>query len=459
MKLDFKKTFIIGLGFFGVSLVWSLYNAFVPVILEGFVTSATIIGLFMTIDNILAVTVQPIVGAVSDKTKTKIGRRMPYILIGAPLAAIFYIYIPLATFFWHLIGAIILMNFFMALYRSPVVALMPDMIPSENRSKANGVINFMGGFAALLVFFIGGKIFDIDRKLPFFGVAIILLFAVALLFLIIKEPKKIKHVASEDITQSLVKISTIAIVVGIAIFLLFNQLHLFSATFSNFFGSPYQGHILMALIVFASIVFFMLLRKVEKSAIFIFIAIFAWFFGYNGVETFFTLYGIHTLGLTAGKAAFFLGIFALSFMIFAIPSGFVGDKYGRKKTIIAGLIGLGSLMGSLAFTTSIPFIYVVMVFGGFSWAAININSIAMIWDNTTDEMLGTYTGLYYFFSMLAQTVSPPVLGIFKDKTGSYQTMFSIVPIFFFIALICMLFVKKGEAKPMSKEKVLERMEV
>jgi len=459
MKLDYKKTFLIGLGFFGVSLVWTLYNAFVPVILEKFITSGTIIGLIMTLDNILAVTIQPIVGAVSDKTRTKIGRRMPYIIFGAPLAAAFFFYIPLAKAFWLLIGTILLMNIFMALWRSPVVALMPDIIPSVNRSKANGVINFMGGAAALLVFFIGGMLYDINPKVPFIGVAVVTLLAVLILFLTIKEPKEIPHEEAEDISMKLVKTSVIAIVVGLAAYFALNTTGLFTGMFESIFESAYQGHVMVALLVFALIVFITLLRWVEKSSILIFLAIFFWFFGYNGVETFFTLYGVNELGLTAGRAAFMLGLFSLTFIIFAIPSGYIATKVGRKRTIIAGLIGLMVLMGSMAFVQSIPIIIGIMLLGGVSWACININSIPMIWDITTEEMLGTYTGLYYFFSMLAQTVSPPIIGVFKDITGSYQTMFLVVPAFFFMALICMLFVKKGEAKEVTTTDMLEQMEV
>ena len=459
MKLDFKKTFLIGFGFFGVTIVWTLYNSFVPVILEQFISSATIIGLLMTLDNILAVTIQPIVGAVSDKTKTKIGRRMPFILIGAPIAALFFIFIPIVKIFWLLILIIVMMNLFMALYRSPVVALMPDVIPSPLRSKANGIINFMGGFGALLVFFVGGPLFDIDPNIPFIGVAVILVFAVTLLYFTVKEPKEVAHEEAEDISWKLVKVSTIAIVVGLFAYFAVNLLDPMADAFGEVFESAYHGHVLIGLVVFATIVFVALFKMVEKNAIFIFLAIFFWFFGFNGIETFFTLYGVNTLGITAGKAATILGVFSLFFLIFAIPSGYIATKVGRKKTIIVGLVGMTVLMGSLAFTTDIRIVIFAMVFGGISWAAININSIPMIWDITTEEMLGTYTGLYYFFSMLAQSVSPPVLGIVVDKTGSYQSMFYVVPLFFILALIMMLFVKKGEAKEVTTTDMMEQMEV
>lgn len=458
MKLDYRKTFLIGFGFFGVTIVWVLYNAFVPVLLAKFIASGTIIGLVMTFDNILAVTIQPIVGSVSDKTNTRIGRRMPYIIAGAPVAAVFFIFIPLAKIFWFFILCIVLMNIFMALYRSPVVALMPDIIPSPLRSKANGIINFMGGAGALLVFFIGGPLFDTDNRIPFIGIAIILVISVVVLYLTIKEPKDIPQEEGADISWKIVKVSAIAIMAGLIVFIILNKTGIVDG-FLTVFDSVYQGHILIALIIFAIIVFITMLRWVESSSIFIFLAIFFWFFGYNGVETFFTLYGINTLGITAGRAATILGIFSLTFLAFAIPSGIIATKIGRKKIIIFGLIGMIGLMACLAFITFIPIIIVIMFLGGICWAAININSIPMIWDISTEKMLGTYTGLYYFFSMLAQTISPPIIGILKDKTGSYQSMFYIVPFFFLLALICMLFVKKGEAKEITKSEMLEQIDM
>ena len=459
MKLDFKKTFLIGLGFFGVSIIWMVYNTLVPLILEKYIASATIIGLFMTFDNILAVTVQPIIGAVSDKTKTRIGRRMPYILIGAPVAALFFIYIPIARVFWVLIVAIVMMNLFMALYRSPVIALMPDVTPSPLRSKANGIINFMGGVGAIIATLIGGRLFDMNHELPFSGAAVILVVAVILLYYTVKEPKEIPKEEGEDFTWKLVRISCIAIACGLITFFALNSFGVMSDLFARLFSSAYQGYILVSLIVFTGIVFFFLFRMVEKSAIFIFLAIFFWFFGYNGVETFFTLYGKHTLGLSTGTTTTILSVFIVSFILFSIPSGYFATKFGRKKTIIGGLVGMTVFIAALAFTTNVTFVYIIMFLGGISWAAININSIAMIWDISTEEMLGLYTGLYYFFSMLAQTVSPPIIGIVKDRTGEYQSMFYVVPFFFLAALIMMIFVKKGEAKEMTAVEMLEQIEV
>ena len=471
MKLDYRKTFLIGLGFFGVTLVWTLYNAFAPILLRNFISSATIIGLIMTLDNLLAVTIQPIVGAVSDKTRTGIGRRMPYILIGAPLAAIFFALIPFANTLWLLIFTIILMNLFMAIFRSPVIALMPDIIPSPLRSKANGVINFMGGAGAIVVFFVASPLFDINRNIPFIGIAIIMVLAIALLYITIKEPKKIPHEEAEDISWHLVKVSTIAIVVGLVTFLLLNKTGVLNPFFeemlrpvgkiipNDLIAAAYQGQILVAIVCFALIIFITILKKVERNAIFIFLSIFFWFFGYNAVETFFTLYGVEFLWVSPGFAGIMLGVFSATFVIFAIPSGLLGTKIGRKKTIMGGLAVLAIVLGAMSSVASIMMIFALMFLGGIAWAAVNINSYPMVCDITTEEMLGTYTGLYYFFSMLAQSISPPVIGIIVDKTGSYHNMFYVVPIFFILAFITMSFVKRGEAKEITTSEIMEQMEV
>ncbi len=247
---------------------------------------------------------------------------------------------------------------------------------------------------------------------------------------------------------------------GVVSFLLLNKTGVIDRYLTFFQADAiYQGHMLIALALFALIVFVTILRWVHKSTVLIFVSIFFWFFAYNAVETFFTLYGVNTLGLKAGTASMILGIFIITFIIFAIPSGFIATRVGRKKTIIAGLVLLIFPMAFMAFTTSIPVIIAVMFVSGVGWAAVNINSFPMIWDISTEEMLGTYTGLYYFFSMLAQTISPPIVGIFIDyNRGDYKSMFYIVPAFFLLALVTMLFVKGGEAKKMTTSEILEQME-
>ena len=145
-KFNYGKIFLLGFGFFGVSVIWTVYNAFVPLFLANkFHLSPILIGFFMTLDNIAAIFIQPPVGAWSDRLRTPIGRRMPFILIGAPIGALVFGLIPLASVLPLFVACTSTLLLSMAFWRTPVVALMPDITPSQYRSQANGIINLMGG--------------------------------------------------------------------------------------------------------------------------------------------------------------------------------------------------------------------------------------------------------------------------------------------------------------------------
>ena len=307
MKVEWKKLFIIGLAFFTVSIAWSVYNSFVPVFLERLINSSTIIGVIMTFDNIFGVVFQPYFGRKSDMKKSKYGRRIPYMMLGVPMAALFLAAIP-----WYrlgpsdifklifLISAVVGMNFFMSYYRAPSIALMPDATPQKLRSKANGVINFMGGVGTVVAYLVGGRLFDIEEFTPFMFAAFLMVAALLVLLFFYKEPE-VPCSSEEDLTKD-------------------EEIGEKGAglLFSKNGRAP--------------------LFLTNKSLIFMLLAIFFWFCGYNGVETFFTLYCAKTFGMAEGAASMLLTYMALTFLIFAIPAGFVGNKYGRKKTILAGII-------------------------------------------------------------------------------------------------------------------------
>jgi MFS family permease len=425
-KMSYPQIFVLGFGFFGVSLIWALYNAFVPIFLKSFAISSMLIGFIMTFDNILAVVLQPYIGFLSDSTRTKIGRRKPFILIGAPLGALFFMMIPFAkltNIFW-LILVVIIMNIAMAIFRSPVIALMPDIVPSRDRSKANGVINFMGGFGSLLAFFIGGILFDIADSLPFLAGGVALLVSSSLVLTLIREPV----VKQQNLNEERVN---------------------FAGSFKTLLTSLKN-----------------LFKDDDKSLLLILLAIFFWFCGFGTLETFFTIYGTQYLEVTAGSAAIALGLFSLMFMIFAIPAGFIGSKIGRKKTIIIGLIILVVCLFSVSMITvnqtSTPMnaldavykiprtaeflvIQIFLVIAGIGWGCININSLPMVVDMVAEDKVGGHTGMYYFFSMMASIVAPPLVGAVIDVL-SYPSMIKFSVLAFLTALLCMLFVKKGEAE-------------
>lgn len=186
-KLNYGKTFLLGFGFFAISVTWSVYNAFMPKILSNFISSATIIGIIMTLDNYIAIIVQPTVGALSDNINTRVGKRMPFIMVGMPLATVFILLLANYTNFITLLISLVLMNISMSLFRSPVVSLMPDITYEENRSMANSIINFMGGLGAVLAYFIGSKLWDKSSKYPFYLAAALMIISFIVLIIFIRE--------------------------------------------------------------------------------------------------------------------------------------------------------------------------------------------------------------------------------------------------------------------------------
>jgi len=412
MKLNYGKTFLLGLGFFGVSVIWSVYNAFVPIFLaDRFLMAAGFIGFFMTLDNIAALFIQPAVGSWSDRIRTRIGRRMPFILIGAPLGAISFILLPGSQSLWLFFLAATCLLLSMAIWRTPVVALMPDITPSKYRSQANGIINFMGGIGAIIGLLGGAALYDMNPSYPFWLGAGLVAISSILVLIFIKEPKKFDE--SPEETPSLIE----------------------------------------------SIKF--ILKDADRSALRMLLAIFFWFVAYNGIEAFFTLFAKNHLGLPESDGARLLGQLSLLFVLFSLPSGYIGAAIGRRKTIMIGIIlmalciaamfilpadMLTILLASLPVLGNIPVVGAILMVAGISWALININSLPMVVDMTDASRIGTYTGLYYMFSTLAAITGPIVYGFIIQAGGNaYNLVMLISPLFLLLALFSIFGVKRGES--------------
>ncbi len=403
-KISFAKIFILGLGFFGISIIWSLYNSDVPLILNlRYHLSYYLIGWVMNLDNVLAITIIPLFGALSDRINTKIGKRMPFIITALPIGAIFFILLPYASNypFYMFFITLFFMNLSMAIARAPVIALMPDVVPSEELSPANGVINFMGGFGSLLVYFVLGRISSANRQLGFSLAGVILIISVIIIFLTIREKRDTIYETEAKPSEPV-----------------FTQL-----------GK--------------------LFKKGNLSLIFVLLSILFWFVAFNSIETFYVVYMAKEAGLleqTAEKLAKFnLGIFSLSFMIFALPSGYLARRFKRKNVILTGLIGLITAFGLITLLKSISLHKYLFVIGGIFWAFININSLPMVLDLGTHELQGTYTGFYYFFSQLANIIAPPLAGFISDKAHTTFVIFPFAIVFLVFATIFMFNVKGGEA--------------
>ena len=412
-KFSYPKIFLLGFGFFGVSVIWSVYNAFVPIFLDGkFGLSAAWIGFFMTLDNIAALLIQPPIGALSDRLRTPIGRRMPFILIGAPIAAIAFGLIPIVSILPLFVACTSSLLISMALWRTPVVALMPDITPSKFRSQANGVINFMGGLGAIIAFLIGASLYEKNTSYPFWLGSVLVIVSSLLVFAFIREPKDFE--INEEQKPSLVK----------------------------------------ALIN--------LFKEKEKSPLRILFAIFFWFVAYNAIEAFFTLYAVKHLQLSGADGSRLLGQLSLIFVLMALPAGYIGSKFGRKRTIMTGIFIMGSAILMMYILppdvltrlyTKLPVIgnfysvSIILMIAGLSWALININSLPMVVDMTDDVHIGTFTGLYYMASTLAAILGPNLNGwIVQLSNNNYSLMMLFSPIFMLLAFIMMAGVKRGEAK-------------
>lgn len=414
MRLNYGKTFLLGFGFLGVSVIWSVYNAFVPLFLANkFGLAPVWIGFFMTLDNIAALLIQPPVGAWSDRLRTPIGRRMPFILIGAPIGAVAFGLIPLAAVLPLFVACTSTLLISMAFWRTPVIALMPDITPSKFRSQANGVINFMGGVGSIAAFLGGSMLYDKNPAFPFWLGSVLVVISALLVFIFIREPKVYEVTTEEDRPSMWVSLKDV-------------------------FTNP------------------------EKSALRILLAIFFWFVAYNAVEAFFTLYAYNHLRMTESDGSRLLGQMSLLFVLFALPAGFIGGKIGRKNTILIGLSLMILLTGAmyvippetltivltkLPILGTVPVVGVILMIAGIAWACVNINSLPMVVDLTTHEKLGIFTSLYYLFSTLAAIAGPNINGLIVQLTGkNYAMVMVIAPIFFLAAWISMAGVKRGEAR-------------
>ena len=392
MKFDWKKTFVLGFGFLGISVIWPLFNSLIPPFLEDLGLSALVVGFILTWDNLINMFVQPWVGARSDRTRSRWGRRKPWLMAGAPLAAVFFILVPFVRTNFALIALAILgTNIGMALFRSPTVAYLGDLYPAEQRSKANGVINLMGGVGGAIALFGGGALYKIGVPLPFIVGALLLLIAIGVVLAFVREPAApaaANEVVAPGVWDSLRDVS----------------------------------------------------RGENPNGMYILLAIFCWFIAWNAVEAFFTLYVRNVLGIAVGSGTQMLTAFAAMLILFAIPSGLIATRIGRKPTIMIGLIGMTvGLLLALVLTNTLQLLVLLGLMGGF-WALVNINSLPMVYDVGGNHAIGALTGLYYFASSLAAITGPIVAGGLIDLT-SHRAIWPFAAVFMLLALVMMSRIK------------------
>jgi MFS family permease len=420
MNFSYGKTFLLGFGFLGISIIWPIFNQYIPIFLQagnpeferqllaegraipdivGFGLAPSLALFIMTWDNIINMFLQPWVGAKSDQTWNRFGRRKSWILLGAPVALFGFVFIPVAQSVLAVAVFILITNVGMAIFRSPTVAWLGDLFEPNERSKANGVINLMGGVGGLLAYFGGGILFNaFGRVAPFIAGAIAVAVALTVVLIFVKEPEKIAAEAADEKRSVLENLKVI-------------------------FDNP------------------------DKSGFYVLLGILFWFMAFNALETGLSSFAVFTLGMQAGTASIYAGLVTITFILFAVPAGSFGTRYGRGPTIRVGLIGLTvlTLAGYFLIQNTLTFA-IVLVLTGIFWAMVNVNSLPLVYDHGDEKRIGAFTGLYYLSSQFAAVLGPTLGGILVDALNDqYRWLWLFAAVFMAVALVMMLRVKRGEA--------------
>ena len=416
--MNYRRTMYIGLSFMGISAFWQLYDFAVPLILKDtYQLGDTISGAVMAMDNIVALFLLPLFGALSDKCRMKMGRRMPFMLFGGFGAAVLALCVPGATkvaslpmFLTLLAGLLIVM----ATFRSPTVALMPDVTPKPLRSKANAIINLMGTSGGIIYLLVTTFLYKTNSDtyvsyMPLFLiVGGIMLASLAVVMFCVKEPKLVaKQKKYEEAHPE-----------------------------ENLTHVTETGEELP--------------KDVKRSLGFILASIALWFIAYNGVSTWFSVYASASWNMSLGQANTCLTIATAGAIVTYIPSGAVASKFGRRKTIRFGTLLLTAAFASAFIYTQIsdqfsPLLFVLFTLVGIGWAFINVNSLPMVLEMCKGSEVGKFTGLYYTFSMSAQIATPIVAGWLLENI-SYKALFPYAAIFALASFFTMGFVKHGDNK-------------
>lgn len=440
MKLNYKRTFFVGLAFLSICAFWQMYDNIVPLMLQQtFHLNETLTGVIMALDNVLAVFLLPLLGTISDKVDTPMGKRTPFIVVGTILSVILLILVGIANRKASLamfIVFLLLLLVAMGLYRSPAVALMPDLTPKPLRSQANAVINLMGaigGVYTLVLIAVLTKEGSSDYMPILLGVVAIMIIAVVVLVLTIKENKIVKEVEAETAEYEKNLETDDA-----------------KSDVSEVEASLEDSDIAKSEKI---------APEVKKSLLMILISIALWYIAYNAVTTAWSRYATTVWNMTGGGYANCLMVGTVAACISYIPIGILASKIGRKKTILIGIVMLFvSYLAAACYTSFNASINVFFVLIGVGWAAINVNSLPMVVEMCNASEVGKYTGLYYTFSMSAQIVTPILSGALLQYV-SYKTLFPYSCVFMVLAFITMSMVKHGDNKPEVKKNKLEYMDV
>lgn len=457
-KLNYKRTFLIGLAFLSICSFWQMYDNIIPLILQNtYHLGETMTGAVMALDNVLAIFLLPVFGTLSDKVHTKLGRRMPFIVSGTILAVIFMMLLPmidnaekarwgtvesfsnqvifLAVLFFTLVS--------MGLYRSPAVALMPDVTPNHLRSRANAVINLMGAvggvYALIMIKVLVGKGETPDYLPLFASIAAVMAIAVGILVITIRENKLREEVEKAEAVNT-EKVEEKAIAEGVEAA---GEIEAVADMEQSGATGKVKG----------------MPKEVKRSMYFMLASIFLWFTAYNAVTTAFSRYTKVVWKMEGGSFANCLMVATVAAILSYIPIGSISAKIGRKKTIMGGVLLMAACYGAAIFAREYhPLVNVAFALIGVAWAAINVNSYPMIVAMSSGSDVGKFTGTYYTFSMAAQILTPVLSGFLLENV-SYNTLFPYALFFSLMAFLTMTQVRHGDVKPQKKESILENFDV
>lgn len=464
-KLNYKRTFIIGFAFFGILLLWQVYDSWCPMFLTSLFQNAFhiedakevqyLVGIMMAIDNLAALILLPIFGHLSDKTKSPIGKRMPYILVGTFICAVAFPFIPLAMHYNNVAGVLCCMAIvviFAMMYRNPAVALMPDITPKPLRSKANGIINIMGyiggAFATVMgIFFSATSYFTLVNgkesaynniwtiEVPFIVASVLMLVSALVLFFLIKE-NKIEEEMKEEMRRG----------------------EEYAAIEDKIEDGKEEAP----------------MSKANKIMLILILAAeFFWFMSDNGIGTFMTNYTSWHLHSDTSKMMIATILGGLASVLGFLFGGTIASKIGRKWTIVTGLgITVISLLVWTICTYTIPisipeegtlnsfpiYIYIVWALKGFGMSLVHVNSFPMVVELCSSKKIGKFTGYYYAASMAAQTVTPILVGSLM-LVPTFD--FTILPVYGLImscaAFVIFMFVKNVKSTKTDFKKGLEAL--
>ena len=417
LKLNKKRTFLIGFAFFGILLLWQVYDSWCPTLLTEIIKNRIgtadelevqwLVGIIMACDNLAALILLPIFGSLSDRTHTKIGKRMPYILVGTFVSAVAFPFIPL---FFHLnkIGAMIAMMaivlLFMMMYRNPAVALMPDITPKPLRAKANGIINIMGYFGGAFATVLG-MVFVLSKylksenpslmtiELPFVIASVLMVISALVLFFTIKENKieeEIKDELEEGERQAAI-------------------------------ADPVDDDKPMS--------------KANRIMLFAILgAEFLWFMSDNALGTYLNNYVFYAMGSATSNTSMMVILGGVASVVGFATAGIIADKIGRKWTISTGLmftfVGL-ILMCFIKSSATVldngmrafpKMLLVVWIIKGYGMALVHNCSFPMVVELCSAKRIGRFTGFYYAASMSAQTVTPVLLGLVLKAAMAWRAL-------------------------------------